>query len=290
MKDTISIRLLNTIQRGKELLSKETLPLIIGFVESQRMPDDSFMDKSGKTDIYYTFFGWMLSFVLGIKLDTDKTAGYLKKQDVKSMDLIHYAAYMRCRMLQSLLEGKNINLLLNYLFKTSVRPLEEISGVPHDNPESPYTQYIWHSLLEDCGQPVKNKSAILESLKAYRVPDGGYSNLPKSNSAATNATAAALVLIGQLDGFKQNDDTIYLQNIQNESGGFAATESSPIPDLLSTATALFALRCNEVQPKRSPADFIDAHWLECGGFSATLLEENSDVEYTFYGLLALGTL
>jgi hypothetical protein len=30
--------------------------------------------------------------------------------------------------------------------------------------------------------------------------------------------------------------------------------------------------------------------LDSGGFSATLLEDTSDVEYTFYGLLALGTI
>jgi len=41
-------------------------------------------------------------------------------------------------------------------------------------------------------------------------------------------------------------------------------------------------------PKFNANDFIDAHWLPSGGFSATLIDETSDVEYTFYGLLALG--
>jgi hypothetical protein len=34
--------------------------------------------------------------------------------------------------------------------------------------------------------------------------------------------------------------------------------------------------------------FIDAHWQPSGGFCATLMDETCDVEYTFYGLLALG--
>jgi hypothetical protein len=60
--------------------------------------------------------------------------------------------------------------------------------------------------------------------------------------------------------------------------------------LLSTATALFALRCYGVEPRYSAVDFIEGHWLDDGGFAATLLDDESDVEYLFYGLLALGTL
>ncbi|KAA6313583.1 hypothetical protein EZS27_035667, partial [termite gut metagenome] len=64
---------------------------------------------------------------------------------------------------------------------------------------------------------------------------------------------------------------------------------TPLPDILTTATALFVLRCYGVEPRIRPDSFIEAHWLESGGFSPTILEEISDIEYTFYGLLALGT-
>ena len=36
--------------------------------------------------------------------------------------------------------------------------------------------------------------------------------------------------------------------------------------------------------------FVQAHWLESGGFAPTLLDDYSDVEYVFYGLLALGSI
>ena len=60
--------------------------------------------------------------------------------------------------------------------------------------------------------------------------------------------------------------------------------------MLSTATSLVMLNCYGMKPKFAARDFIEAHWLDSGGFSATLMEDKSDVEYTFYGLLALGAI
>ncbi len=290
MRETISIKLFNALQAGKKKLGKESLSRIKDFVGSQRLSDDGFMNKSGKSDIYYTLFGWMLSYVLGLRLDSKKTAAYLAEQDIDAMDLIHYAAYMRCRMIQRLLKGGKLNVLLHSFFSSPVRQLQDFSGLPHDDSEAPYTQFIWLSLLEDTGQTVKNKHDVLDSLALYRVPTGGYSNIPNGITAATNATAAGLVVTGQLNGYGKNVDVDYLWAAQHESGGFGATEDSPLPDVLSTATSLFALKAYDVQPQYSPVDFIEAHWLDSGGFSATLLEDTSDVEYTFYGLLALGTV
>ena len=109
-------------------------------------------------------------------------------------------------------------------------------------------------------------------------------------TATTNATVAALAVRGQSAGYVENDDILFLHDQQETSGGFAATKASPVPDLLSTATSLFMLSCYNVKPKYPARDFIEAHWLDSGGFSATLLEDKSDVEYTFYGMLALGTI
>ena len=92
------------------------------------------------------------------------------------------------------------------------------------------------------------------------------------------------------DGYRKNDELDYLLHVQDASGGFRADAAAPVPDLLSTATALFVLRCYEVRPLVPTRDFIEAHWLDNGGFGATLWDEEGDVEYLFYGLLALGSL
>ena len=77
------------------------------------------------------------------------------------------------------------------------------------------------------------------------------------------------------------------------SGGFLAAPAAPMPDLLSTATALHALAATAtpLDDLREPClDFIDSLWDPRGGFHGTWADDALDCEYVFYGLLALGHL
>ena len=284
------MKLLNTLKKGKEQLGKEALDHIIGFVKSQQTDKEAFIDKSGKTDLYYTFFGWMLSYILGIRPDHQKTGAYLSEQHMESMDLIHYVAFIHCMILRKLWKTGKAGFILRKLLSLPVRQLQDIKEYPHNNMYSPYSRFIWLSLLEDTGHTIPDKNEILEDLSFYKTSGGGYANVRETDSATTNATVAALAVRGQLEGYEVNEDIQFLRELQNSSGGFSATGNAPVPDLLSTATSLFMLKCYNLQPTFSPNDFIEAHWLDSGGFAGTLLEEKSDVEYTFYGLLALGTM
>jgi len=292
MNESLSVKLFKSLQKGREQLSSGALERIRSFVDSQKTGRDSFMDKSGKDDIYYTLFGWMLSYVLGIRLNRLKIEEYLSALDVETMDLIHYASFMRCRMIQSLMIEGKAGFVWRTLFHSPVKikELEDFKDLPNNDTHSPYTRFVWLSLLEDIGQKVKDKEGLLKSLDCYRVPGGGFSNMKGSSTATTNATVAALALIGQLTGYKYNNDIAYLQELQDDSGGFSAVKEAPVPDILSTATSLFILQCYNIPPNYSGTDFIEAHWLDNGGFSATLAEEISDVEYTLYGLLALSSV
>ncbi|MCD7900205.1 MAG: hypothetical protein LUH22_10105 [Bacteroides sp.] len=309
MKETISIRLFKTLLKGKEQLSEQAVERVSRFVLSQRTDEGSFTDKSGKADLYYTAFGWMLSYVLGIPSDSRKMNDYLATLDTDRMDLIHYAAYVRCRMIQQLFEKGKLGLFIKSFFSTSIPSpsLKDFNGLPHNDPQSPYSQFIWLALLEDTGKKFKvqrlnqrqsdrfepeklNTEPRTLNLELYHAPGGGYMNTTDGLTATTNATVAALAVKGQMEGYKDNVDIRFLYNLQESSGGFAAAKASPLPDLLSTATSLFMLNCYGIKPKYAARDFIEAHWLDSGGFAATLLDDKSDVEYTFYGLLGLGTL
>ena len=77
-------------------------------------------------------------------------------------------------------------------------------------------------------------------------------------------------------------------------GGFRANHQAPMPDLLSTATALHALACVQRAPTagqvEADLDFMDSLWTNQGAFHGHWAEDDVDVEYTYYGLLALGHL
>jgi hypothetical protein len=77
-----------------------------------------------------------------------------------------------------------------------------------------------------------------------------------------------------------------------ETGGFAALHQAPAEDLLSTAVALYALHFMNVDIriiKPACLAFTDAMY-ENGGFMATADDTQPDIEYTFYGMLALGAM
>ncbi len=104
----------------------------------------------------------------------------------------------------------------------------------------------------------------------------------------TNSVCCILSMQYQTNGRVDEKLVEWLKDRQDETGGFYSSEVAPVPDLLTTAVALFTLRL--IGENRSDAeDFIDAHWMENGGFAPTIYDEYSDVEYVFYGLLALGS-
>ncbi len=68
---------------------------------------------------------------------------------------------------------------------------------------------------------------------------------------------------------------------------------APMPDLLSTATALHALAGLQVpfdSVREACLDFVDSLWTNSGAFYGHWHDEFLDVEYTYYALLALGHL
>ncbi|MDR0796274.1 MAG: hypothetical protein LBE79_09550 [Tannerella sp.] len=286
---SLSLKLLDTLQQGKKQLSREAVERIAAFVRSQLTENGAFMDKNGRDDLYYTSFGLMLSHVLKLNINTDHTGQWLGKQDAKLSDLVYYSAYIRCRLLCKLLKSGKLNFALSHLFKIK-QPLPDFTNYPHGDPNSPYSLFLLLSLKEDMGIMTANHSEMLSPLSSYHAETGGFGNIKGSTQATTNATVAALAIKGQLGGYRIDADVDYLQASQDQSGGFYAGSSTPVPDLLSTATALFLLKYYNVTPRINAGNFIDAHWHPSGGFSATLLDESCDVEYTFYGLLALGAI
>lgn len=292
MKETLSIRLFRALLDGKRCLGTDAIKRMRHFLTERKSVDEAFVNKGGEPDIYYTSFGWALAYVLGLSLDREVMRRYLESLDQALMDLVHYAAYRRCELIQRFfnvpewLTG-HMPIIGNWANPVSVHPFNVVD-YPNQDPDSPYSRFIYRGCLEDCGQEIDQRT--LNCFAAYRVANGGFSNRRGDLVASVNATAAALMVIGQEDGYRKNDDLDYLLHVQDPSGGFRADTTAPVPDLLSTATALFALRCYGASPLVSPRDFIEAHWLDNGGFGATLWDEEGDVEYLFYGLLALGSL
>ena len=153
-----------------------------------------------------------------------------------------------------------------------------------------YAAFLATLAYTDCRRPLPRRKALLDSIEA---PDGAYANEVNASSGHTNATAAA-VLVRHWFGVEADPAVAdWLMARHDARGGFLANRHAPIPDLLSTATALFALQAmnRPLDPIRETCtEFVDLLWQDNGGFSGHPADDVPDCEYTFYGLLALGVL
>jgi hypothetical protein len=134
--------------------------------------------------------------------------------------------------------------------------------------------------------------AILRRLEEFRSADGGYAPV---RGAEHGTVYAAFLALGAYEDLHHPmpDSGGILHSIERLQGGFFAAIGTPVPDLLSTATALHALTALQMPTAglREPClDFVDSLWTNRGGFHSTWLDDALDCEYTYYGLLALGHL
>jgi prenyltransferase beta subunit len=147
--------------------------------------------------------------------------------------------------------------------------------------------------FEDLGAAVPDGDGILRCLDGLRAADGGYANHSCAAEGSTPATVAAVMVMRHLDVTPNASVARWLLERCHTSGGFFAAPRAPMPDLLSTATALHALAALHADIDRlreSCLDFVDTLWSSAGGFYASWADETLDCEYTYYGLLALGHL
>lgn len=138
----------------------------------------------------------------------------------------------------------------------------------------------------------QGKDTVYGQFMDFLANEKHYKSMPSVHvpeRLTTNAACCILTMQHQTRHELSAQLLSWLQQRQDETGGFRASEQAPVPDMLSTAVALFTLKLTGTACIDA-SDFIQAHWMDEGGFTPTVLDSYSDVEYVFYGLLALGSL
>jgi prenyltransferase beta subunit len=272
----------------------ESRDLVAGFLRGHLNPDGGFRNRSGASDLYYTVFGLDGLVALQEPLPVEETARYLEGfGDGSDLDLVHLACLARAwASLRCQPEAGRIAGILKRVesFRT---PDGGYDGLPDSPIGSAYGAFMALGIYQDLEQPLPDPERMLASLRAVRAQDGSYGIYPGLLSGITPITAAAVVVSKHLGGSADRDAGMWLLDRCHSSGGFFATPSAPVPDLLSTATALHALAAQHVPIggiREACLDFVDSLWTNRGGFYGTWADDAPDCEYTFYALLALGHL
>lgn len=164
------------------------------------------------------------------------------------------------------------------------------AGAPHG---SVYGAFLALGAYEDLRLPLPDAEGVLRAVRRLVARDGGYANVAAAQVGSTPATAAAVMLLRHLDEEPDSGLVDWLLARCRPDGGFFAAPAAPMPDLLSTATAIHALVAMHapIEAIKEPClDFIDSLWTSQGAFHGSWADDALDCEYTFYGLLALGHL
>jgi hypothetical protein len=278
--------------RAKTILS-DSSPLVGDFFNNHLNDDGGFAGRDGKSDLYYTIFAIEALKALEVDFDSGKTLKYLSGfGSGKDLDFTHSASLARC--LANLTDAIDENVrqtLLNNIENCRCND----GGYSHTaGPAgSIYGCFFATCCYQDMDAEIPDVKGMLNFIQSLQQTDGGYANQASGGVSMSPATAAALTILSSFGrGANELAMKWLFENCYME-GGFCAGREVPIPDLLSTATALHALSVNgfDVSTIRQQClDFINDLWSDKGAFCASWADETLDCEYTYYGLLALGHL
>ena len=262
----------------------ESAALVESFLRGQLDEEGGFRDRAGRGDLYYTVFGAEALLALRADLPAESLGRYLRTfGDGATLDLVHTACLARAwAALPSDLRAGMPQAALGGRLAEHGRQNRTAYGL-----------FLTVGALQDLGLPLPPADDVVALLENMRAADGGYANQPGAAKGQTPATAAAVSLRRQLGEDPEPSLAGWLLARAHAEGGFFASPDAPMPDLLSTATALHALAGlhADLEPLRERClDFLDTLWSSRGGFLGHWADDVVDCEYTYYGLLALGHL
>jgi prenyltransferase beta subunit len=272
----------------------EARDLVPAFLRGCLNGDGGFRDRGGDSDLYYTVFG--LEGLLAFREDPpDATRRYLEGfGGGASLDFVHLCCLARGWASVSP-AGAPPDTAAEILVRLEGFRTADggYAQTPGSQDSTIYATFLALGAVEDLKADVVDPAGLLRSLASCRAADGGYANHRGAAEGSTPATAAAVTIGRHLDAAPDPSPAAWLLARRHPDGGFFATPGAPIPDLLSTATALHALAAVHAPIdalREACLDFLDTLWTNAGGFYGSWPDETLDCEYTYYGLLALGHL
>jgi len=295
---SVRLEMLQVARLAPKVLG-ESSELVREFLCHQQNEDGGFRDRDGVSDLYYTVFGIESLVALQMPLPTERLQNFLDSFGTGAgLDFVHLCCLARARAALAGatrgtdLTGARLNGVLERVehFRSADGGYNVRRGSPYG---TAYANFLALAAYQDSGGIPPEPDRILESVGELMTPDGAWGNERGLKLGGTNATAAAVIFLRQLQFPIPPETGDWLLARHHEQGGFLATPTAPFPDLLSTATALHALaamECDIAEIKEACLDFVDSLWTNEGAFHGHWGDDLLDCEYTYYGLLALGHL
>lgn len=295
IKTACNQRLRQSLRRGADALSNEGAQTLRDFIFGQQNQDGGFRGRSQESDLYYTVFALECGRALCMGI-APGTVEFVKAHTERTLDFVHLTCLVRCMELVWPACGSENPLLHQRLSQCVMAHVCETGGFcakPGTGRGTLYDTFLGMLACESLGKPFPCPPSMMTWLAGLQLASGGFTNGDGLRAATTPVTAAALGLYWELKQDTPASALDWLHSRMGRRGGFSAAPLAPLPDLLSTATALHALATHDsvgIVPRSECLEFITDLWDESGGFRGHALDFKADCEYTFYALLGLGSL
>jgi prenyltransferase beta subunit len=294
---SIRLEMLQKARQSPSILG-DSVELVEGFLRRQQNADGGFGNRTGKSELYYTVFGVDGLLALQTTVPVAAIADYLRPYGTGDLlGFVDACCLARC---WAAVEGGGGPAFSESSRSGLLHRIESFrtpDGGYHPNATSSfgtaYGCFLALGAYQDLGREVPDALGMKRCLALRQTVDGAWANEPNPRIGSTPATAAGVLVLKHLGEVPSARIGDWLLACLHPQGGFLALPAAPVPDLLSTATALHALAALQVPlgPFRERClDFIDSLWTNLGGFHGLWTDDVLDCEYTYYGLLALGHL
>lgn len=259
------------VQKGFATLDAKSQAEVIKFVQSCQHSGGGFTNRAGRPDMYYSLFGVWLAAAIGLEKTLEKHIRFiLENAEVQKEPVDAFAEI----------------LIQIVLFKNEFKkpPKLKLLRMAFQDAGKVNVFYRLFLFLLTFDALYRNKVIHFFARPALSF----YSPSAESPCSIHAALAAAR----QKAGLGSKKEAKVLLSFFEDGKGFKAFREVDEPDLLSTAVALFALKFAGTDLRLvTPTclELIQQNY-RAGAFLAGNGDEMRDLEYTFYGLLALGTM
>ncbi len=260
---------------GGSTLLPEAVAELTTAILYRRQKGGAFCGLDGKPDLYYSFFARMSLDALDAEYDRHALTDWLKgiRSSASGVDRV-------CAELM-LLQERQRSRVISFLFL--------LGSLFHIGAADSYKLFLTAFLMEELLPPklcsfLINRAAV-STLRRRELVDFDNLSTPRAAVCALLAHSA-----GDQSMLQRMRKLLRWRRIA--SGGYASAAGAKA-DLLSTAVVAFVLKIvlsEEAPSKPEDLAFIELCWQDDRLFSSAPDQSDGDLEHTFFGLLALGSL
>lgn len=286
-------QMVSLLRNALDVLDEQEQTEVFQFLKSQQNADGGFKDRGGRSDLYYSLFGMMLLKAWGLGHGAELVEG---QPVTRNSQLITEPK----EMLKRFIQRQSSNEVPGFIEQCCLALLQKelkINRFSRTKTLAKLTRSFWK---EQYSINLSYRSFVLFLTLDAVLPfrgllqqlSGKMLSRIEVNEHSPCSEIAAKVFLLKILGKDGSEEQQLLISFVSESSGFRAFQHLEQADMLSTAVALFALKnagCDLRLLTPGCLDFIQQNFIN-GAFLSGDGDQTTDLEYTFYGLLALGTL